>query len=493
MNFTTRRKFRYGAKALILTAVVLAVSALIYGFLERRHLRWDWTHNRDFSLSDQTKKVLAGLEKDVQVIAFFGPGEDLDDVFIRRRVDDTLKEYAARSPHLHYEMVAPDTAIEKAVQYQVKSDGTIVFQSGQNRKEVYKSSLFDYSQTEEKTLPDFVGEGHFTNAILKVSQERQKVVCLLGGHGERRTNDSSPPGLSQLKDYLAKNNYETREISMVTDPKAPEGCHILLLAGPVKPLPPPEDTRVLQWIRNGGRLLLLAEPVAANPLPLTLRDLRVELQNDLVLDPKRHFLLGPHYPSPILSSHPITRDLQTLNPILSTARSLAHPTTGGPVEIVPLMTTSPEAWGETDFSGTEPRFNAGTDHKGPLDLAVAVSKPASDDSNHQPLAVIVGDADLASNGLIHAPGNLDLVLNLFGWLSGTEEQISIRPKTPEFRNIALTEGRARFIAIFSQIVYPFCVLMAGGIYWFKRRRASSSITIRSRSEFIQSRKRRPLR
>lgn len=463
LGLEKKRRLMYGTNAIVLTAAVVVSSLLIYEILQKKHIRWDLTANKEQSLSEQSEKTLQNLGRKVTITAFFRRGQDAEDVFVRRKVDDTLREYAARSPKIEYRMVDSDVEIELTIQYGITIDGTVVFQSGKNKKEVYRSQLFDYSQVgeAEEKLPEFTGEGLFTNAILKVTRDTQQKICLLEGHGERRSDDTSPKGFSQTKDYLSKNNYETEALPLLSKEKL-DSCVIAILAGPSVTLTDPEDTLLKDWVESYGRLLILLEPLTPVALPKTLGLLKVQPEADLVFDPSRHFVLGPHYPAPILADHEITREIQTMNPILFSARGLSIPKEEE--THAALLTTSPESWGETDLSGAAPKFNVGKDKKGPLTLGVAVKKD-------RPTAVVVGDADFASNGLVQAPGNLDLFLNMIGWLSGNTEQVAIRPKTPEFRNLTLTAGRAHFVSYFTQLVYPLIVLLGGGFYWYRRRHA----------------------
>lgn len=462
-----KRRLRSGGLSIAVTIAVTVACVASYVLLEGHPFRYDFTQERDFSLSDQTKAVLKELSDEVKITAFFRKGEDLDGVFARRRVDDLLREYASRSPQIVYQMVDPDAKAELAVQYRVADDGTAVFQSGSRRKEIYKSQLFDYRDTPENALPKFVGEGLFTNAILKVSRSEQTTLCLLQGHGERDPEDLSPSGIRQFREYLTKNNYEVKTTSLMTGGKIPPECRLLILASSARmaAAPAAEDRAIRDWVLKGGRILLLLEPGSGEILPETMKVLHVAAGADLVLDPERHFVLGPHFPAPVLSEHPITRGLQTANPILSTARSLIPAENQEEVSIETLLSTSPKAWGETDLSGAEPRFDKGQDTKGPLTLGIAVGKQ----DGEEPVAIVVGDADFLSNGLIQAPGNLDLSLNMVGWLVGDKDQVTIRPKSERFRNLTLTEGRARFIAAFTQFIYPLLVLLVGGLYWYRRR------------------------
>ncbi|MBI2082110.1 MAG: GldG family protein [Deltaproteobacteria bacterium] len=454
--------------SLIFTVVVIAAGILLYGIVDRASIRFDTTANRELTLSEQTLSTLNNLDRDVKILAFFRRGEDLDAVFIRRKVDDILKEYSTHSSRVSYRMVDPDTEVEAATQHRISTDGTIVFQSGENRKEIYQSQLFDYSRLSEAALPEFVGEGLFTNAILKVTQEKSFTVCFLEGHGERGLNDPSPAGYSGAQDYLKKNNYEIQILNLVKTSKLSDDCHLLIVSGPKKEIPPSEDRFIGRYLQKGrGALLVLGESQLPPLLAETLRSLGLAWNHDFVFDPERHFLLGPHYPSPQMESHEVTKGLQDLNPIFSSVRSLEMNEKKGRKN-TSLFTTSKAAWGELQLvEGTEPRFDKGIDIAGPLKIGV-ISESETDPAAGR--VIVVGDSDFASNALIQAPGNLDLFLNIVGWLVGEKEQVTIRPKTPEFRTITMTPGRARFIAYFSQVGYPLLILSSGVIYWLRRRK-----------------------
>src|ERR1043166_8371143 len=61
----------YSGNTLVLGAVVVGILALLKVVATTRHQRWDLTANKQFSLSDQTLKVLADLPQPVQVTAFY--------------------------------------------------------------------------------------------------------------------------------------------------------------------------------------------------------------------------------------------------------------------------------------------------------------------------------------------------------------------------------------------------------------------------------------
>ncbi len=83
------RQARLGSLAVASVFVVLAIMFAINYLASRHNKRWDLTASKQFSLSDQTKKVLQGLTKPVRVLVF-----DRADGFPRFR--ERLDEYRVR-------------------------------------------------------------------------------------------------------------------------------------------------------------------------------------------------------------------------------------------------------------------------------------------------------------------------------------------------------------------------------------------------------------
>ena len=68
---------------------VLAVLVLVNFLAERHHKRFDLTESKEFSLSEQTVKVLESLPREVSVTSFFPEGEPA-----KQKFDDLTAEYS---------------------------------------------------------------------------------------------------------------------------------------------------------------------------------------------------------------------------------------------------------------------------------------------------------------------------------------------------------------------------------------------------------------
>ena len=127
------RQTKYWTYAGTYIVVILAVLAAVNFLANRYDKSYDSTANKQFSLSDQTLKVVKGLKRDLHATYFGETGS-----FPNAR--DLLERYAALSPKFHVTYVDPEKrpAIAKAAGY--RADSPVLIDSGV-RKEPAKSQI----------------------------------------------------------------------------------------------------------------------------------------------------------------------------------------------------------------------------------------------------------------------------------------------------------------------------------------------------------------
>ena len=155
------RQARYGTLTGFSVLVVLGILVAINYIGARQNKRWDLTTNKQFSLSDQTRNVLARLDSPLQMTVFAQEPE-----FQRYR--DKLNEYTYVSKNVSAEYVDPDKKPSLAKQNQVQQYGTIVV---------------NYKGRTERVTTD--AEQDITNGIIKAVSGQQRKVYFTQGHGER--------------------------------------------------------------------------------------------------------------------------------------------------------------------------------------------------------------------------------------------------------------------------------------------------------------------
>ena len=73
VTFFSRRSTRYGTFSVVSVIVVLAILTGLNYIAGRQYKRWDLTSNQQFTLSEQTTKILKGLKEPLTMIGFDPP------------------------------------------------------------------------------------------------------------------------------------------------------------------------------------------------------------------------------------------------------------------------------------------------------------------------------------------------------------------------------------------------------------------------------------
>ncbi len=446
MGFFRGRTGRLGTNTIILSVAVIAILGILNFLGFRHHKRFDLTTEGLYTLSDQSKKILSGLQKDVKVIRF----DKVDD----QRLSDQMAEFKYVSTRLSYERIDPQQKPEIARQYNVQRMGETIVATG-----------------ERIERPQDVGEQDLINAIMKVTRDKLKTICFVEGHGEKDLAGAEAEGYSSIDKGLKSENYETKSINLVSTNMVPAECSVLVLAGPKKTLFPQEAAMIGKYLDEGGKAMVLIDPEVDSGLNDLLKSWNIMLGNDTVIDVSgvgRLFGTGPAVP--LVSnyvSHPITKDMGRTGTFFPLARSVkTGEAAGGETLLTELLKTSDASWAETELKGNEAKFDEGKDTKGPINLGVAASRKIAD---KEARLVVIGDSDFASNNYVRLAGNGDLFLNTTNWLAQDEDLISIRPKSATNRSVTMTEGQQKLFFWLTVLLMPLAVIGAGAYIWWKRR------------------------
>jgi len=481
------RAARAGASAI---GIFLAAALLVgVNYLSSRHWkRGDWTRTKIYSLSEKTLKILADLKKPVRITVFMPPRARL-----YPEVHELLSRYQAASSKLEIEYLDPERNRARA-EALVRELGiraeTIVFRSGDRKKYVEDDKLadFDYAGMQTGAAPTvkaFKGEDAFTSAILSVTEDRSTKVYFSKGHGEASLESAERGrGYTEAKQLLEHDNLTVSTWDSLGKDALPADADVLIVAGPRTAFLEPEAGALQKHLANGGRLLLLLDPILPGPgapapdlgFKGILDAYGLKLGDDLVVDPANALpmvgaetVLANRY-----GNSPIVRSLssESLPLILPLARSIgkAEKPPDGVAEAM-LVETSPDGWGETNLRQLEGGIKKEPgDTQGPVSLAVAVG-PADEKKPDAkaPRLVIVGNSRFAANGTLTNGANGVFFANAVHWLAGSEKQIGIAPKTPEQASVSLSDSQVRRIAIATVLGMPGLAVLLGVWVWFKRR------------------------
>ncbi len=473
---------RRGARAGALTsASVLLLLAILVGInyvAGRQHKRWDLTEGGQFTLSDQSRKVLGSLQAPVNVKVF---AKDTD----FQRFRDRLDQYTYVTPQVHVEYIDPDKQRALAEQWQVQAYGTIAVEHAGRIERIT-------SDTEQD----------ITNAIVKAVEGGEKKVYFVQGHGEHDpTSADERTGYNAIAAALQRDNFAVEKVVLAQQQDVPADAAVLVVAGPRTDFLQPEIDMVQRYLDTGGKLLLLIDPPdGPDAPPLTglvglAKAWGVDVGTNVVVDVSSvGQLLGAGPSMPVVATypdHPITENfgLITAFPL---ARSVTPAESGaGGRTAQAIATTSPQSWAETDlaavFAGRPVARDEGADTEGPITLAAAMAvdapnapkpappapvdgqPPAEPPPTPQTRVVVVGDSDFATNGVLGTQGNRDFFLNAVNWAAQQENLIAIRPRQAGDRRVTMTEDQQRRVLYLSVIGLPLLVAGLGVWTWSRRR------------------------
>ena len=450
------RQTKYGAYAALYILVVITILVVVNMLADRYNKSFDTTSNKRYSLSDQTKKVIAGLKQNATITYFnqstrFQEGKDL------------LDQYATLSPKLHVVYVDPDKNPGLARAAGIRDFGTALIQIG-DKKETAKS----------------LTEEGITGAFIRDLKGTTRTVCFVTGSGEHSIDDTERDGLSQFKDLIAKDEYQSKAIDLLQKAEVPADCTAIVIAGPTHNYQQPEVDAIKNFVESGGRALIMLDPpvqfghsdVAANDaLTGLLANWGVTMDKDLILDLNPVGQLAGLGPQVALvttyTTQPIVAQMRGSAVGFPLSRSLQIKN-GDKTTVEKMFDSSSSSLATSNLSSPEVSVADPNNKKGPLTIAAAGSyntgKP-----NSQGRFVVTGSSTWAANRFLGFNGNGDLASNTVNWLSSDEDLISIRPKPQDDRRVTMTRAQLNLVRLTSQFILPFLVVIGGTMVWWKRR------------------------
>jgi ABC-type uncharacterized transport system involved in gliding motility auxiliary subunit len=460
-----RRIGKYGTSAVAQTLIVLAIVGALAFLANRYHSKWDASEAKVHTISDQTQKLLAGLEQDVQVVAFY---PKLDQANARVLLDKY--QYASERVKVEYAdpNARPDLVERCAITPEKIGEGLLFVKIGEESVQIEQAN-------EEK----------LTNAIVKLTRQSHKKAFFVTGHNERAAEGkgaADKEGFAQAADALRNENYRFETLNLETKPEVPDDADVVILAGPTQNLRPGDADKLQRYLERGGAMMVLIDPRANTDVGDVLARWGVQLGADVIVDRVQGIFGQATTPlAGEYANHEITRDMREVTSFPMT-RSLAIEPNAAQ-QIAAIVKTGRESWGERDL---EQLFTNGVaelapdDVKGPVTIAVAgrpmVATPApaaeaEPKPAKEPRLVVFGDSDFATNEMLGAYRNRDLFVNSVNWLLGDVEAISVRPPKSRASRLTLSSEQFSQIRALSLFVLPELIAVAGVWAWWSRRRA----------------------
>lgn len=431
---------------MVLVGVAFVISAMI--FLHR--VRWDLTENRLYTLSSQTRNLLAGLREPVVIYVFTGPQPF-------RAAEELTRLYHEANSRVTYEFLDMRSHPEQASRFRVRRPDTIVVTCRDRAK-----------------IAHGAGENDLSNAILRAVHDEPRIIYVLQGHGEHGTDDKQTSGLSLARQTLGTDNYRVKPLLLVQQDKIPDDCAVLLVPGSRTEPFPAETEHIKDYLDRGGSVVLMLDPLPSARFKPLLDAWGVRVADHTIIDTSgmgKQLGLG-HGVAIINRSgyrrHPVTTDLNIAS-IFPLATSVSLDRNLPKDEKATLLAwTDKSSWGETDMAPGGVRYDAGRDVPGPLAVALAASRPAQN-PKHESRLVLFGDSDFVTNAYLGVQGNQDFFMNAVNWAAGEEDLLGITPKAWINKRVDLTPTRKAILIGSVVIVIPAIPLLIALVLALRQR------------------------
>lgn len=333
-----------GGMVAVMTVIAVVVN-LAVSVLPTSVTSFDLTSNKLYSLTDETKEYLAGLDEEVTIYVMASES-DMDSI-----VDTTLQNMAACTEYLTVTYVDPSANPSFLQEYSEVMNAywnSVIVESGERYTIVDYSDMYEYSidyTTYSTSVTGYDAEGLIDSAIAYVTSDVVPKVYVLTGHGESSLG-------SNFTEVLSKLNCESEELDLMVSDAVPEDCEVLIINGPTSDLSDEAAAIIIEYLEGGGDLIAVTSFEAAyDDMPnfaSVLAFYGVSYSNGIVLENNQgYYYRYESYLLPDVASETETEDITNGYVFVAYSQAIyedGDAATGGDVSYTELLTTSSNAY-----------------------------------------------------------------------------------------------------------------------------------------------------
>lgn len=264
----------------ILSIVLISyISSIIYW-------RIDLTSEKRYTLADISKNILTGLNDAAYIKIYLDGDMPIGFKRMQKSIKETLDEFRVYAgKNIQYEFVNPaestDPKVREALSKDLMDKGLEPTNiqvnekdGGKAQKLLYPGAIISYMGKEISVNllhnnPALPGEENINlsiqnfefyliDALIKLQTEELPKLAFILGHGELDQYESGDID-KKLSEY-----YETYRVEINGDITALDPYRVVIIAGPISPVPEADKLVIDQFIMKGGKVLWFVDPVNVN-------------------------------------------------------------------------------------------------------------------------------------------------------------------------------------------------------------------------------------
>ena len=446
---------------------LLALNFVAY----KSDITFDLSYFKTTKPGPATISVVERLEKPIEITGFFTRGSDVSTF-----VGEYLGELSKYNSMISSQVVDKDFSPELAEKFRASMNGQIVMLSDGKRQRVEIGDTLESARKTLRKLDELV-----LADLLSISSPK-KVFYLMQGHGEMTWIDSGSNPRRSLQNFqkmLRSFNYIPKHLSLTTGKHSsvPSDAAVVGIVGPSMGYAQNEVDALKEYVKNGGKLLILLDIEAAGASQRLIQDsetrlldwlssIGIEYRQQLLANDQsflrftrqkidRAFLgtnnIGAHASVASLSKNDRKAGLVILE--------------SGHIEITDANQTWKHIPTVRSLNSTFVDLNRNLE-KDPAEKRSSYIITVASENNDAKI-VTFADSTLISDVVLSNPGNQWALLDGLKWLAN-ENDVSIETSSEE--DIKIQHSKMRDLFVFHGAIYllPALVLLFG--FFATRRR-----------------------
>jgi hypothetical protein len=483
-------RIRIGVNVVVQIVLILFLASMVNSYAFKHYLRWDFSRDQKYALSDKTKRLLDALKDKMRITVFFSPNTP-----ITADVQNLLTEYQyAGKGKIDVEQIDPERNLSRAKElfdrYKVVTDESLLVLDYDGRNKTVKASeMAEVDQSgmalgEGPRVAAFKGEQAITSAMIDLMEGKKKTLGYVTGHKEPALTAPTSP-ISLVKTFIENENIKFQELNLLDQPAIPADVNAVMIIGPQYDFSDREMKLLRDFWDKQGRILVLLDPAANTPrLRAFLDELGVKVNDDRLMIFVRtgiqELALTRDVQARFLGDSPVTKRLADVRAIFvgGTASIVLDPnrSRAANIRLEPLIQAEKGYFAETDYnSDNQVKLQADAQKTGdvPLTIAALAERGGSADArvqvNSSRLIAVSNATFVQDSAIMQDQAALDFVSGAVNWLLSREQMIGIAPKIPKPLTFSLDTEALRRLRWIILVLMPLIPAAIATFVWWQRR------------------------
>ena len=457
----------YSSITVVIGIALAVIVNLIAGQIPTKYTNIDITTNQLYTITDQTKELLASLNDDVTVYVL--SSEDGAD----STISQTLKSYEEASSHIKVEYIDPLVNPQFASSYSTSnlSQNSLIVETAKRYKvisynEMYETEV-DYS-TYSQNVTGYDGEGQLTSAISYCTSDAMPKIYIISGHNEY-TLDSG------FTTALEKENIDYETISLMEYDAIPDDAECIIIHAPEKDFSEDDANKVIDYLNNGGKAFITTEYVEEQMpnFEKILSEFGLTIEKGYAVDTNAgNYYQTPIYLLPNVEYSDETTGLTGSHTYVMApyAEAIAVPDVDvDSITYTKLLTTSEKSLVKTDVKNATSFDKEEGDIEGPLCIGVKAEKTLDSGSA---VLYVFSSAQFFTDNVDNAVSgnNRTLFTNIMSTIASHDVSVSVPVKSYDYDNLTASTKDVVLFETIVVILIPLALIITGFVVWFKRRK-----------------------